>query len=645
MSDNKMEHSVLKKIKKINDNIKFLKNNENEYKVVLTSVKFHLEVEGIGTKDFAFLDEGEYGKIKFEEKEYTLTESDREKINNSVDEFEKKSYPESKLWDDIKVDELVTHTCVMNGGKDAHNELVMWSVFKGYLIEKEEKSDREIVIKKGKQVEFMVKKKESNSEAWYITYDDEKQSIDISSEDKSRIDKAVDNILAGLQKLCPNMDSSVLGGLEDNGNSRYRLIAYPDYKKHKRKLDNQENKPIFQIGKYNSDDDIHYYVTTGLYSGVINFANGNKLKIASGYSEELFKRMLQRCCGVYADKKTSKETSESDSSIYSLIAQYLYLISLRKAMDKIIPRKYVYLKDRGYSIKGNIDINEYIKKDLVSFDKKISHVYPERVEIKNILVVLYAALKSCKISDRGSILPKLATYNAFFREICSGKRPTPQLIRNIHNEKCLKNSLYADFKNTLELARIILQEEDSAPGSDSKSLGISGYLIDVSFLWEMYLYHVMNDKLDGWEVEDQKDIYMYENKFYKKTNHPDFVLTNKENGDIYILDAKFKRMIFKEQDVDNHDLQQVHSYSYYYHLKFPDKFKGTALIFPSKEEYKDADKGYNCKENESNMFGLDDDKAKEKFNILALRDNPSDLNESERLFIKELTDFLQNHKE
>jgi 5-methylcytosine-specific restriction endonuclease McrBC regulatory subunit McrC len=373
---------------------------------------------------------------------------------------------------------------------------------------------------------------------------------------------------------------------------------------------------------------------------VINLGKKEKLEIQTGYSDQLFKRMLLRCCGVFADTNTSDNSAESDQSIYSLIAQYLYLISLRKVMGRIIPKRYEYLKDRGYNIRGNVDINEYINKDLILADKKISHIYPERVEIMNILIVLYAALKRCKkISGSNKILPKLSQFEGYLRETCCGKRPTRIMINNIHKEKCLKNNLYTDFNRPLDFAKIILKNDDTAPGDDTAKSGISGFLIDTSFLWEMYLYNVMRTKLSGWDVSDQTDIKMYEGMFYEKTNHPDFIVESTEQDSIFILDAKFKTMQFRKKDVDNKDIQQVHSYSYYYHLKEGDRFKGTALIYPYKKEFQ-TEKDKECKV--SNMFGLPVENVKERFTILALQDNPDDLDQSENEFINDLMAFIEN---
>lgn len=139
--------------------------------------------------------------------------------------------------------------------------------------------------------------------------------------------------------------------------------------------------------------------------------------------------------------------------------------------------------------------------------------------------------------------------------------------------------------------------------------------------------------LKEWEIDSQSSVSFYNNTFYSKTNYPDFVIKNKYNGKVIILDAKFKTMEFENKDVDNEDLRQLHSYSYYFYLKYGDNFIGAGLIYPTKTSNKKE------KENIDNMFGLDNIKA--KFGIFTIKDPDCDetIMDNELLFINELKDF------
>ena len=431
-----------------------------------------------------------------------------------------------------------------------------------------------------------------------------------------------------LNDICKKISDKSINSASLQDEKRYFHIAFSDYLDFKRA---EQDKLIFKIDNNNGK----YYVSTGLYCGVINLDEKlPQIEISTGYSEYFFKRILNYCCGIYADINTTK-TSEESESIYSLLVQYMYLISLRKIANKTFPKKYVLKTDRGYSVNGNVDIEAYINIDITSYDKKITYNYPVRQEIQPIVDVLNAALESCKISKRGSILPSVTNLKNYFKENCSGKKPSRKMITNIQKEKCLQNSLYADFKKPLEYARILLDNHELNSGNTSSVSGISGFFVDASFLWEMYLYNLMKINLPEWNVEAQCELSFYEDTFYSKKNYPDFVLTNKTNGDLFILDAKFKRMKFENVDVDNKDLQQLHSYSYYFHLKYGDQFKGSGLIYPSKIEQTDINK------NISSMFGIKD--SQDKFGVFYVKD-PSDnetMTQSEDKFLSLLKLYLK----
>ena len=433
-----------------------------------------------------------------------------------------------------------------------------------------------------------------------------------------------------INKECEKIVKKELSFGTLNSENRYFHIAFDNYSSFKR---NEKDELIYKIEKINDD----YYISTGLYCGVINL--GEKLpqiQIETGLSDIFFKRMLSFCCGVYADTFSS-ETSSEDESIYSLLIQYLFLISLRKVAGKSIPKKYVMVKERGYDIKGNIDVESFVNNDILAFDKKITYNYSKRLEIQSIIDVLYTALRHCKISQQKNILPTIHEFQRYINDLYSGKRPTNYVINNILKEKCLFNSLYSDFKRPLEYAKILIKNNDLSSDGKEKTKGVSGFLVDASFLWEMYLYNLMTLYLKDWYIESQCEISFYNATFFSKNNYPDFVLRHKKTNKVFILDAKFKKMNFISTDVDNEDIRQLHSYSYYFHLKEEENFMGAGLIYPTK---KDRPKDIN---NIDNIYGIKT--TNKKFGVFSIKDpdkdNEETLYKNEMDFIKELTSFLE----
>ncbi len=423
------------------------------------------------------------------------------------------------------------------------------------------------------------------------------------------------------------LHSLIAATLKDKG--EYFQIATPDYLSFKREED--EGGLVFKI---DSRSNGQYTVSTGLYCGLINFGGKlPQLEITTGLSDVFFRRILNCCCGIYVDSEP-KEGSNKSHSIYGLLVQYLFMVSLRKVASKAIPKKYVTLRERGYNVKGNVDVNEFARHDIIRPDKKLTYAYQSRLEIQPIVDVIYCALKRCKIKGANAILPNLSSLERYFGDLYSGVRPSRKTISSIRKERCLSNSLYADFKRPLEYAQYLLRDEDIG-GGNGKAKSVSGFLVDSSFLWEMYLYHLLSDNLEGWEVDPQRPISFYEDTFFSKTNYPDFVLTNRSTGAIYILDAKLKRMEFQGRDVDNADLRQLHAYSYYFCLKYKDNFRGAALIYPTNKNKPEGLK------NQDNIYGITG--TNQRFGVFAIKD-PSEketMRGNETNFINELKEFLE----
>lgn len=163
---------------------------------------------------------------------------------------------------------------------------------------------------------------------------DHKKSRDILIDNSIFKDKVNDKSKE-INNICKKISDNKINIISLHDNERYSHIAFLDYFDYKR---DEQDKAILKIENVNGN----YYLSTGIYCGVINLGdNLPQIEIKTGYSDLMFKRMLNYCCGVYADTNATKGIDENES-IYSLLIQYLYLISLRKVANKAIPKKYVY---------------------------------------------------------------------------------------------------------------------------------------------------------------------------------------------------------------------------------------------------------------------------------------------------------------
>lgn len=471
--------------------------------------------------------------------------------------------------------------------------------------------------------------------ALYKSFEDSRKKLIDGSipPDKKKIDKACgDMIKKGVYQAHIND--------KPDGKERFHefLLSeeYAELVKKKKSMVNSANDDdglIYRVVP-GGENYKNYSIETGRYVGFFDLdkvKSGMKLVITTGYSNDLFVRMLAAAMGVHTDTSISGNARKSDD-LYSMIAHLLFLVTLKKVASTALPQKYVSMTERGYSVRGNIDINAYINYDLPAADKKLTSRYQERSDVQNVIDVLNAAMKKCHVIDKGSVLPSASGLEAYLREHASARPPRQDVIGGILKEKCLANSLYAGYKDPLRYAQMILGggNTDTLSGSENTAQ----FLIDSAALWEMYLYRLMKEKLSGWKVEWQAEMEVYQGTFFKGKYYPDFILTSDDGEDIYVLDAKFKTMNFKSMDLDRDDFHQLHDYSFYYHLKYGKRYKGTCIVYPSKKDPEG-------KTTQAPMYGLPD--VKERFGVITLKDSPgsNQLEKNENDFIERLTAFLE----
>ena len=244
-----------------------------------------------------------------------------------------------------------------------------------------------------------------------------------NEKNKDKIDEACKQLL----------DKKMYFASLDTSN-QFELIKLDNYDALKNDYSSDREKLIFRIEQKNDQ----YTISTGLYCGMVYFGKDMpSIEITTGVSELFFKRILNYCCGIYADTNVKGSTSENES-IYSLLIQYLFLMSLRKVASKSFPKRYITEKDRGFDIKGEIDIEDYVNKDILMFDKKITYKYQTMKDIQKIIDVLYEATKKCEIS-KSSELPEVSRLKIYLKDNYSHKKCSKGIIKNILKEKVLLN--------------------------------------------------------------------------------------------------------------------------------------------------------------------------------------------------------------
>ena len=235
-----------------------------------------------------------------------------------------------------------------------------------------------------------------------------------------------------------------------------------------KKTKDVEQRLIFQLLKSN---DNNYYVKTGLYAGVITIKGITFNIIPKNIA--LFKRMLNFANNIYVDKTESNSEKSQEPSDFPLF-EYLFLTSLKKASVLGFPQEYTKIQYHDIRVHGNIDVNSYIKKDIL-FKGKLSSKRNERQYVQCIVDVLSAALSACK-NDIQKMFPNLSFVSSELKAAASGRRPTLETIQKAKNHRALHNPMFAPFRRTLDYAELILRKQNLISSDEEKSSNkISGY--------------------------------------------------------------------------------------------------------------------------------------------------------------------------
>lgn len=408
---------------------------------------------------------------------------------------------------------------------------------------------------------------------------------------------------------------------------KFELMDFSYNKKQYFKRDD-EQRLVFQLAKTIDDN---YYVKTGLYAGVITI-KGITFNIMPK-NIALFKRMLNFANNIYVDKTESNSEKSQEPSDFPLF-EYLFLTSLKKASVLGFPQEYTKIQYHDIRVHGNIDVNSYIKKD-IPFKGKLSSKRNERQYVQCIVDVLSAALSACK-NDIQKMFPNLSFVSSELKAAASGRRPTLETIQKAKNHRALHNPMFAPFRRTLDYAELILRKQNLISSDEEKSSNkISGYLLDVASLWELYLENLLrnNFQSEGWTISAQEELSLYEHTFFARHNYPDLVMRH-EDGRLVVLDAKFKKMDFARDrygncDVDRTDLFQIQSYAGYYREKGENLIL-CGLIYPLSID----------KHESTTLYGLENSKITFIIDGVFVENNTTDISAQESCFIERLREKI-----
>jgi len=345
--------------------------------------------------------------------------------------------------------------------------------------------------------------------------------------------------------------------------------------KRRRFFEPDEERIILKLySKEKLEQEKEYIVQTGLYAGVL-FYKGCKINITTKYGDAFLKRMLNFVNDIYVDNEQVKAKKDETENQFLFIIAYLFIQSLEKAAVLGLPQQYNKHHERSHKVRGSIDFNDYLKRD-IPFQGKLTSTFRERMYVQEILDVLYLALRKLERLFGKEIHSRLLGLNQLLKQTYSGQIASYATIQKAKAHQSINNPMYSGFKKVLEYAEIILLDKDLMPDNDKQQLATTGYLFDIAELYELYLEKLLKRNFPEWSVSGQEELRIYQQQFYNRSIYPDLVMRHRENGNIVVFDAKFKKMEMINNDVDRADLHQIHSYSGYY----SNKLIASGLIYP-----------------------------------------------------------------
>lgn len=401
--------------------------------------------------------------------------------------------------------------------------------------------------------------------------------------------------------------------------------------KRRRFFEPDEGRLILKLySKEKLEQEKEYIVQTGLYAGVL-FYKGCKINITTKYGDAFLKRMLNFVNDIYVDNEQIKAKKDETENQFLFIIAYLFIQSLEKAALLGLPQHYQKHQERSHKVRGTIDLNDFIKRD-IPFQGKLTSIFRERMYVQEIVDVLYLGLRKLERVFGKEIHSRLLGLSQLLKQQYSGRFASYETIQKAKAHQAINNPMYSGFKKILEYAEIILLDKDLMPDNDKQQIATTGFLFDIAELYELYLEQILSRNFPDWVVSGQEELPMYQQQFYIRSMFPDIVMKHRASGKVVIFDAKFKKMEMQNKDVDGADLHQIHSYSGYYR----DRLVASGLIYPLSKEI-NTDKAHS-----KSIYGNDENEVKIIIDGIYVSENHSmqELINNEEAFVGRLSSII-----
>jgi len=336
------------------------------------------------------------------------------------------------------------------------------------------------------------------------------------------------------------------------------------------------------IEKSNSRDFRFYFdeLHSGLrikplnWVGVIELANV-RIVIKPKFNRE-FHSLVKLICFierlpyfVYHDTKIE----DGKNDLIELLVR-LYLLEVARLLKVGVSKEYINISDNLNILKGRVD---FIKNAQLNFANPAS-LYCNYDELSTNIIenqIIHAALsKSRQFRLKDSTKKKVDIYLHEFQLICEEYIGDTMPIFSY-------NRLNSHYERVHRLTKYILKQKTLKDFYSYSNSGFYSVLMDMNELFEMFVYTLFvkylpdnyNVQKHGRRITDA----IQQNSVRYKDIIPDILITDKETGEVTVIDTKYKN--YGNNKVSNEDIYQLAFYAQYYHKKAYTQYR-SLIIYP-----------------------------------------------------------------
>ena len=367
---------------------------------------------------------------------------------------------------------------------------------------------------------------------------------------------------------------------------------------------------LFGTCKKLSDDPFVYlnpvngFWTAGRYVGKCTFTDSSStysIEIKPRFGDKVLNWLILQSLGIRISPSLGKLESKREY-IHNIILAYLWLHYLAKANRYGMPRVKRQNRYKGKKIRERLDV----KSSIISFktEREVVSTYHTKELDSQVLRLLKLTHDHLEKNRVLAELEKSESAKDVIREINSLHLPRKRFTN--HDFKSIRlRSVYQEYQKVINLSWNILRGSVSQELEDVQEDLVLNTLVDIAEVWESFLREALRSKLQekDWHLYTN-DIYLYsDSEPLERSIIPDIVFT--KGNKAIVLDAKYKLMRGRKEDLDRSDFFQIHTYMSYFIEQGYDVIGG--LIYPlTIETSSDLDtKSYNLlgsKKKKSKIF-------------------------------------------